>query len=70
MRQLPARAGGVVRYDETRRRNKRSKTTHNAYMDRGGGVGRRGAKRSAIVVGTAVVERTVRGRYDWRDTGR
>ena len=60
----------MANYDETRRKNKRRKTTHHAYMDRGGGVGRRGAKRSAIVVGTAVIERTVRGRYEWRDTGR
>ena len=56
-----------MRYDETRRREVRQRRT--GYMDRGGqGYGAR-AKRghAAMVVGKAVIERVVRGRYEWRD---
>ena len=50
-------------YDETVRRVRRR---HGAirYVERREYAG---AKRSAIVVGAAAVERTVRGRYEWRD---
>ena len=67
------RESDVANYDQTRRRAaKRQKREHGAYMDRSGnGSGRRGAKRSAAVaIGTTVVERIVRGRYEWRDGGR
>ena len=38
------------------------------YMDRSGGrTG--GAKRDAVVVGAATMERIVRARYEWRDGG-
>ena len=41
-----------------------------AYMDRSSGPGRRGTKRgAAVAIGTAVVERIVRGRYE-QDGGR
>ena len=59
-----------MHYDETRRRGKKRRTGERAaYLERGSGTGRRGSKRSAVVVGTAVVERIVRGRYAWRDGG-
>ena len=67
----PTRHAGKrpIHYDETKRRETRPRRT--GYMDRGGqGYGAR-AKRghAAIVVGTAVIERIVRGRYEWRDGG-
>ena len=70
----PSRSAGKqpVRYDETKRRatRRRGAATDGprGYMDRGG---RAGIKRghSGIVVGAAVMERTVRGRYEWRDAG-
>ena len=52
-------------YDETMRRAPRRQRTVR-YMAR---PGRGGAKRDAIQVGAAVVERIVRGRYEWRDGG-
>ena len=52
-------------YDETARRAPRRQRTVR-YMAR---PGRGGAKRDAIQVGAAVVERTTRGRYEWRDGG-
>ena len=61
-----------VQYDETKRRAKRrggaAAGEPRGYMDRGN---RAGVKRghSGIVVGAAVMERTVRGRYEWRDAG-
>ena len=65
------RGGHAPNYDETRRRAaKRQKRSHHAYMDRGSGPRRKGVKRSAVVIGTAVIERIVRGRYSWRDSGR
>ena len=54
-------------YDETRRRKAR-RTTPRGYMDRGGRDWV-GCKRGAIVLGEAAVERTVAGRYEWRDRG-
>ena len=60
----------AVRYDETRRRGKKRKTEKRVvYLERGNGPGRRGSKRCAIVVGTAVMERVVKGRYEWRHGG-
>ena len=53
-----------------RKAAKRQKSGHHAYMDRGSGPRRKGVKRSAVVIGTAVIERIVRGRYSWRDSGR
>ena len=50
-------------YDETARRLRRRHGTIR-YVERREYAG---AKRSAIVVGAAAVERTVRGRYEWRD---
>ena len=65
------RGSHVPSYDETRRKPaKRRKSGHHAYMDRGSGPRRKGVKRSAVVVGAAVIERIVRGRYSWRDSGR
>ena len=58
-----------VRYDETKRRGPRRAVTSSAYMERGSGTRRSGAKRHAIVVGAATVKRVVRGRYEWRDGG-
>ena len=40
--------------------------SHLHRVERGNG---RGAKRHAIVVGPAVMERTTDGQYDWRDAG-
>ena len=57
-------------YVQTTGRAKRRKRAgiDAAYMDRGSGVGRRGgAKRGAIVLGVAVIERIVNGQYRWRD---
>ena len=51
-------------YDETKRRGTKRKHAH-GYLERGRSVG--GAKRNAIVISSAVVERVVRGRYEWRD---
>ena len=36
------------------------------YLERGNG---RGAKRAAIVLGPAAIDRIVGGRYEWRDAG-
>ena len=52
-------------YDETTRRKAR-RTREVAYLERGQG---RGAKRNAIVLGPAAIERIVGGRYEWRDAG-
>ena len=52
-------------YDETRRRKARRVDT-GGYMDRGGRAWA-GNKRSAIVLGSAAMERIVAGRYEWRD---
>ena len=71
--QASRRAGKrPVQYDETKRRAKRRRGAAagepRGYMDRGS---RAGVKRGhgGIVVGAAVMERTVRGRYEWRDAG-
>ena len=54
-------------YDETTRRRRRAGPPP-GYMDRSGGrTG--GAKRDAVVVGAATMERIVRARYEWRDGG-
>ena len=61
---MEARKRGLPQsYDETKRRQRR-KTHPWRYLERGNG---RGAKRHAIVVGPAVMERIVDGRYEWRD---
>ena len=56
-------AGKRRNYDQTKRRRKVTK--RKGYMesarDRGG------AKRKAIEIGPATVDRIVRGRYEWRD---
>ena len=58
-----------MQYDETKRREVRPRRT--GYMDRGGQGYSVRTKRShaAMVIGTAVIERVVRGRYEWRDGG-
>ena len=58
------RRAQVGTYDETTRRAVRQRTRL-GYMDNGRGGGH---KRTAIVVGPATMERTVRGRYEWRDS--
>ena len=50
-------------YDETARRTRRA--AGGAYMEKGH---RRGAKRHAIEMGAAAIERVVRGAYEWRDS--
>jgi hypothetical protein len=66
----PTRVAGEKRqgfYDQTRRHKARRRIGPAPYMesarDRGG------RKRKAIEVGPATVERTVNGRYEWRDAG-
>lgn len=66
----PTRVAGEKRqgfYDQTRRRKARRRIGPAPYMesarDRGG------RKRKAIEVGPATVERTVNGKYEWRDAG-
>ena len=58
-----------VDYSETRRRVARQCTKRVGYMDRGQQGNSQRTKRghAATVVGTAVVERVVQGRYAWRD---
>ena len=51
-------------YDETRRRTARRKETR-GYMERSGNGG--GRKR-VLPSGGLVVDRVVRGRYEWRDS--
>ena len=68
--QLAGRKRQVESYDETKRRRRRrgGGLLPPGYMDRSGGrMG--GAKRDAVVVGAATVERIVRARYEWRDGG-
>ena len=50
-------------YDETARRTRRA--AGGAYMEKGH---RQGAKRHAIEMGAAAIERVVRGAYEWRDS--
>ena len=58
-----------VEYSEAKRRATRQCTRRIGYMDRGQQGNNRRAKRghAATVVGTAVLERVVQGRYKWRD---
>ena len=67
----PARNQGKrpVAYSETKRRATRQCTRRVGYMDRGQQGNNRRAKRghAATVIGTAVIERVVQGRYKWRD---
>jgi hypothetical protein len=69
---LPGRASRgkrKVTYDETRRQTKPRRPPGGprpVYLERGNG---RGAKRTAIVLGPAAIERIVGGRYEWRDAG-
>ena len=69
---LPERASRGKRkatYDETKRRTKPRRPLSGprpVYLERGNG---RGAKRTAIVLGPAAIERIVGGRYEWRDAG-
>ena len=56
----------VQTYDETRRRAPRRPKDACVYLEKGNG---RGAKRAAIVLGPAAVDRIVGGRYEWRDAG-
>ena len=69
---LPGRASRdkrKVTYDETKRRTKPRRPPGGprpVYLERGNG---RGAKRTAIVLGPAAIERIVGGRYEWRDAG-
>ena len=65
----PQRQRLHVRYDETKRRGPRRAAASSAYMERGSGSRRSGAKRHAIVIGAVTVARVVRGRYEWRDGG-
>ena len=55
-------------YDEVERRGPRpppaERVRYLERTDRGGG-----CKRRAVVMGAAAVERVVRGRYEWRDSG-
>ena len=54
-------------YDETRRRAKRARVNGAArYVERRKRM-RQGELKRGIVVGPMTVERTVRGRYEWRD---
>ena len=67
--QVCAVCDGKVTYDETRRRTKPRRPPSGprpVYLERGNG---RGAKRTAIVLGPAAIERIVGGRYEWRDAG-
>ena len=69
---LPERASRGKRkatYDETKRRTKPRRPLSGprpVYLEKGNG---RGAKRTAIVLGPAAIERIVGGRYEWRDAG-
>ena len=57
----------VATYDEaTRRRRAEATRRARGYMERGTG---RGIKRRAVLVGPAVMERIVGGRYEWRAAG-
>ena len=56
------------RYDETRRRKVRRVRGSTAYVEKGNRTRTGGLKRG-LEVGTATVERVVRGRYEWRDGG-
>ena len=53
-------------YDETKRRKIRKRNpVYVTYLDTRTGHGT--SKRRAILMGTAAIEQTVRGQYDWRD---
>ena len=53
-------------YDQVKRRI-RTKNGTTTYLERRDGRGIQ--KRRAIVMGTAAIENTVAGRYEWRDEG-
>ena len=62
-RQEPARG-----YDEVKRRRTRRKPPTGGYVERGNQA-RAGRLKRAMQIGAMTVERVVRGRYEWRDSG-
>ena len=52
-------------YDSAHRRKQRK--TRVGYMEKTRGAKRKVALRDSIEVGSATIERIVRGRYEWRD---
>ena len=66
----PTRLAGEKRrgfYDQTKRHKARRRIGPAPYME--SARDRAGRKRKAIEVGPATVERTVNGKYEWRDAG-
>ena len=66
----PTRLAGEKRrgfYDQTKRHKARRRIGPAPYME--SARDRAGRKRKAIEVGLATVERTVNGKYEWRDAG-
>ena len=62
-RQEPARG-----YDEVKRRKTRRTPPTGGYVERGNQA-RAGRLKRAMQIGATTVERIVRGRYEWRDSG-
>ena len=62
-RQEPARG-----YDEIKRRKTRRTPPTGGYVERGNQA-RAGRLKRAMQIGATTVERVVRGRYEWRDSG-
>ena len=61
--QEPARG-----YDEVKRRKTRRKPPTGGYVERGNHA-RAGRLKRAMQIGAMTVERVVRGKYEWRDSG-